>query len=171
MRDYPNLLDLVRCCLTLKRWSEDTTIHAIELPRNITFPAIATTTTAQHHRPLTTRSPIPPSEPPPPSPNPINIYTPRTCPTALPLHSHNSPFPLPSSSHLSTDLLTFPTGNKNFPCAFPGASGLVAAYKEFNAPSRGVTVGVIFIVSCMRVPKKEGSLPWRLVGMTPGWRE
>jgi hypothetical protein len=94
-----------------------------------------------------------------------------TLPTALSLHSHNSPFPFQSSNHLSTDLLTFPTGRINFPCALPGASGLVAAYKEVSDPSSAVTVGVIFIENCMSVPSQEGSLPWRLVWMRPGWRE
>lgn len=92
-------------------------------------------------------------------------------PTALPLCSHSSQFPVLSSSHLSTDLLIFPTGKMNLPCALPGASGLVAAYKELRAPSSGVTVGVTFIASCINVPKKDGSWPWRFVWMTPGWRE
>jgi hypothetical protein len=72
---------------------------------------------------------------------------------------------------LSTDFDSLPTGRMNLPCARVHASGLVAANRELKAPSSGVTVGVIFIASCMKDPKNDGSWPCRFVGTTPGCKE
>jgi hypothetical protein len=47
----------------------------------------------------------------------------------------------------------------------------VAANRELRDPSSGVTVGMIFIDICIKEPRKDGSLPCRLVTMRPGCNE
>ena len=88
-------------------------------------------------------------------------------PIAASLCSHSCLFPSRSLIHFSCLFSILPTGWKYFPWPFLGASGLVAQYREFKAPSSTLIVGVSFIIALETYPKELS----RLVLITPGWSE